>query len=238
MTPSKRSQVVAMSDHSEDLRRALAEAADVSAPCERVLRYFEDKHVAVRPADFYQALKHVDDLVVHLDIDDVAPIDCRHNDGDVEFATDVYDEGKTTRQDFLDKVSAADTVSVIPSRESEFDGGLADDDQEVRADGGTQPVAGSDEVDDYLEKISGTWSDEDPEVLVFDQLDSRPVVAQVDGDLRCLNSGLVYPRQLSREGLIDAINEYGRPRADDLSNHEHRFDKSHFEDLPDDGGDK
>jgi len=221
----------------ETLRRALATAASQNSPCQRVLRHYDNKHVAVRPADFYQALKSVDEAVVRITIDDVDPIDCRITDGNLEFAAEVYDHGYTTRQDFLDKISRADSVSVIPLEESEFASGDKPEDYEVRADGGTKPVAGSDEVDDYREKISDTWSDDDPTVLVFESLDSRPVVADVDGDLRCLNSGLVYPRQLSREGLLDAINEYGRPRVDALSNHEHRFDKSHFEDLPDDGGD-
>jgi hypothetical protein len=109
-----------MTDHHAQLRQALITAADQSAPCHRVLRHVDGKRVAVRPADFYQALKAVDEAVVRLDIEDVAPIDCRAREDGTEFATDLYDEGAASRDDFLDKVSEASSVSVIHHADSEF----------------------------------------------------------------------------------------------------------------------
>jgi len=121
-------------ESSTQLRRALVTAADQSSPCHRVLRHYDDRQVAVRPADFYQALKTVDEAVVRLQLEGIAPIDCRAHEDGIEFATDLYDEGAASRDDFLDKASKASTVSVIPEADSEF--ADVEDDQEVRADGG------------------------------------------------------------------------------------------------------
>ncbi len=119
----------------DELRRALVMAADQSAPCHRVLRYYENRQVAVRPADFYQALKAVDEAVVRIENDGVASIDCRHDENGIEFATDLYD-GEADRNEFLDKVSSADAVEVRHQGNSEF-AASDDGDHEVRADGGT-----------------------------------------------------------------------------------------------------
>jgi hypothetical protein len=109
-----------MTDHDAQLRQALVTAADQSAPCHRVLRHYQDRQVAVRPADFYQALKAVDEAVVRLQLEGVAPIDCRAREDGIEFATDLYDKGTATRQEFLDKVSKAAEITILPHATSAF----------------------------------------------------------------------------------------------------------------------
>jgi hypothetical protein len=104
----------------DDLHDQLVAAADDSSPCARVLRHYEDRRVAARSADFYTAMKRMPALVVRLQIKGVAPIDCRVRDGNLEFATEIYDKGTATRQEFLDKVSKAAEITILPHATSAF----------------------------------------------------------------------------------------------------------------------
>ena len=120
---------------SDELTEILSAAADTSSPCARVLRFHEDLHVAVRPRDFYDALKVDPAVVVRVEQEDVVPIDCRFRNGAVEFATEQLDQKVVGRNQFLDDVSDADEISVIHHAESQFkdaqqvctDGGMAQD---------------------------------------------------------------------------------------------------------------
>jgi len=98
------------------------------------------------------------------------------------------------------------------------------------SDGGPSNRAGSDCVDEYLDKIRGTWKDDDPDTLTFGY-GSDPVIADVDGGLRVLSSNLIYPRRIDREAVIEAINKGGEPRVEPLSAHTNRFDREDFEDM-------
>jgi len=112
-----------MPDRDADVERILSAAADRSSPCARVFRHWEGRHVSVRPVDFYQVLKRCEVLVVRLDITGVTPIDCRVRD-ELEFATESYDQGTATRQEFLDKIQNAASIDVRHHAESYFgDGG-------------------------------------------------------------------------------------------------------------------
>ena len=105
---------------------------------------------------------------------------------------------------------------------------ISDDDlaaatPEVATDGGQDP-------DELLERIAGTWDDEDPLVLAFDHPESgEAVLADVDGDLRYLSSQLIYPAPADPEEFAEAVEIYGPPRVENLSTFSTRFDKSHFE---------
>lgn len=94
---------------------------------------------------------------------------------------------------------------------------------------------GGESIDDRLERIRGTWNDDDPLVLAFQDDDAGdPVVADVDGELRFLSSRLIYPRETGEGELTDAVDRHGLPEVTPLSEHEDRFDAGDFEDLAED----
>jgi len=115
-----------MSDPDEALRRALATAATTSSPCQRVLRYHDDREVATRPMDFYQALKTVDPLVVRLTDANVPDLpttaDYHWNDGLLDYQTPSgpCDPGFTGRDNFTDAIRDADSVDLLAHSDSWF----------------------------------------------------------------------------------------------------------------------
>ena len=107
------------------------------------------------------------------------------------------------------------------------------DDFELRPDGGYA-------VDESLERIRGTWGDDDPAVLAFDDA-SEPVVADVAGQLKYITAGHVGPSEIDREQCARLFELFGPPRVTPLSTHAHRFDRDIFEweldrELRTDGG--
>lgn len=87
---------------------------------------------------------------------------------------------------------------------------------------------------DWMNRL-GDWSEEDPDVLALPG-EKAPVVADVNGDLRVLHSGLVYARRVEHDEIRQHIEEHRAdprsPRVASLSEFSHRFDRSGFEDLP------
>jgi len=123
----------------------------------------------------------------------------------------------------------------------DVDAGDDDDDPPGAAvalpDGGK--VAGRDVVENLVDQIRDTWTSSDPLVLAFEDDESNPIVADVDGELRVLSSALVYPREVDHEDVREALDRHGRPAVDHLSDHSDRFDREAFEDgqeLATDGG--
>ena len=110
----------------------------------------------------------------------------------------------------------------------------------------TSPVAIADggrtveeAMERLLEPIRDTWATSDPKVLAFEDGETNPVLADVDGELRVLSSNLVYPREVDLEDVREATERHGRPSVEHLSDHEARFDREAFEDdkeLVTDGG--
>jgi hypothetical protein len=90
----------------------------------------------------------------------------------------------------------------------------------------------TDAIAELLEEIADTWDREDPRVLLFDDED-RSCVADVDGELRLLSSGLVYARRLEETDVRVAADRHGLPEVVPLSAERHRFEKRHFEDIAD-----
>jgi len=104
-------------------------------------------------------------------------------------------------------------------------------------DGGE--VADRDVVENLVDQIRGTWDDDDPLVMAFEDGESNPVVADVDGELRVLSSSIVFPREVDHEDVREALDRHGRPSVDHLSEHSDRFDRGTFEDsqeIATDGG--
>ncbi|MDY6778942.1 MAG: hypothetical protein SV760_00010 [Halobacteria archaeon] len=85
-------------------------------------------------------------------------------------------------------------------------------------------------VDRLVDRLEGTWSDDDPTVLAI-ATEKEPVVADVDGDLLTIHDGLVGPIETSRDELRAFLEEAGDVvvRLETLSDHEHRFDPDIFE---------
>lgn len=82
-----------------------------------------------------------------------------------------------------------------------------------------------------LERVRGTWSDDDPLVLVFPG-ETVPVVAHVSGDWRYLSDRLERPRTTDRLNLEVAAYRRGLPSIEPLSAHAARFDRRDFESPP------
>src|SRR6056297_1714205 len=92
------------------------------------------------------------------------------------------------------------------------------------------PADHFDTIDERIELIRDTWSDEDPKVLAFDAPEAGdPVVADVDGELRFLSEQLVLPAATDADEIRAAADEYGRPRVAPLSAFDERFGRAHFE---------
>ncbi|QGN05871.1 hypothetical protein Hrd1104_00235 [Halorhabdus sp. CBA1104] len=89
-----------------------------------------------------------------------------------------------------------------------------------------------DAVAELLDKIADTWDQDDPRVLLFED-ENRSCVADVDGELRLLSSGLVYARRLEETDVRVAADRHGIPEVVPLSAERHRFEKRHFEDVAD-----
>jgi hypothetical protein len=104
--------------------------------------------------------------------------------------------------------------------------------QDLRPDGGD--VVDIDPTP-WVEKIRGTWPDADPKVLVWRADGKHPHVVDVHGDLRLLNQGLVYARDVDVNDVRHAIERRGLPDVIPLS--ETSYCREEFEDTGDEGGD-
>lgn len=82
-----------------------------------------------------------------------------------------------------------------------------------------------------LEEITDTWDSEDPTVLELPG-EREPVVADVNGTLHLLHSGLIYSRKIGVSDIREHLGQHeGGPRTRPLSEFSHRFDREDFEDL-------
>lgn len=89
----------------------------------------------------------------------------------------------------------------------------------------------ADALDDAIEEITGQWDGDDPPVIHFTS-GPKPVIADVDGELRFLSSRLIYAARTDREDIIAFMRKHDElPSVAPLSDFSHRFDKGSFEDL-------
>lgn len=82
-----------------------------------------------------------------------------------------------------------------------------------------------------LERVRGTWNDEEPLVLVFSGK-TTPIVAHVAGEWRYLSDRLHRPRVADRLDLEVAAYRRGLPSVEPLSTHADRLAREAFEAVP------
>lgn len=101
-----------------------------------------------------------------------------------------------------------------------------------RAAGGPVGAAGPPlELADRLDRVRGTWADDDPLVLVFPG-ETQPVVAHVAGEWRYLSDSRHVPGVADRLDLEVATLRRGVPSVEPLSEHLERLVRRRFESPP------
>lgn len=79
-----------------------------------------------------------------------------------------------------------------------------------------------------LDRVRGTWRDDDPRVLVFPG-ETTPVVAAVDGEWRYLSDRVDVPRVADDLDVEVATFRRGDPSVEALSDQADRFGRADFE---------
>ncbi|WP_254766051.1 hypothetical protein [Salinilacihabitans rarus] len=93
------------------------------------------------------------------------------------------------------------------------------------------------ELADRLDRVRGTWTDDEPLVLVFPG-ETQPVVAHVAGEWRYLSERRHVPGVADRLDLEVATLRRGVPSVEPLSEHLERLVRRRFESPPTDVADR
>lgn len=82
-------------------------------------------------------------------------------------------------------------------------------------------------LEESVERIAGTWTDPDPEVLALPG-EGVPAVAVVRGQIRLLSSHFVYPQPCSLDRLRRVVQRCGEHHVIRLSDHPAGYRKGMF----------